>query len=74
VPDYRDSEFSYVGLREFCWRWKCLKMNESCPMTGFDNGWWHLKSTTRSSNIQPQPPHLSHDSSLTGSLSHVTQS
>jgi hypothetical protein len=48
-------------------------VSRSCQMTGFGNGWWHLKSTTRSSNIQPHPPHLSHVSSLIGSLSHVTQ-
>ena len=47
--------------------------SRSCPMTGFGNGWWHLKSTTRNSNIQPHPPHLSHVNSLIGSLSHVTQ-
>ena len=47
--------------------------SRSYPMTSFGNGWWHLKSTTRSSNIQPHPPHLSHVSSLIGSLSHVTQ-
>ena len=44
----------------------------SCPVTGFGNGRWHLKSTARSSNKQPHPPHLSHVSSLIGSLSYVT--